>query len=58
MGRTENPIFFLVGSKHYKYGGLKLKFSLHFKLKNFYVKVQALGGPIQDDQRYPVEKYL
>jgi len=48
--RTENPIFFWVASKHYKYGGLRLKFGLHFKYKTFYVKIKALPGRIQDDQ--------
>jgi hypothetical protein len=50
MVRTENPIFFWVASKHYKYAVLGLKFGLHFKYKIFYVKIWALRGPIQDDQ--------
>jgi hypothetical protein len=50
MVRTEKPIFFWVVSKHYKYGCLRLKFGLHFKYKIFYVKIEALRRPIQDDQ--------
>jgi hypothetical protein len=50
MVRTENPIFFWVVSKHYKYGVSGLKFGLHLKYKIFYVKILALRGPIQDDE--------
>jgi len=49
MVRTENPIFFWVASRHYKYGVLGLKFGLHYKYKIFYVKIWALRGLIQDD---------
>jgi len=50
MVKTENPILFSVASKHYKYGGFRLKFGLHFKYENFCVKIWAFRGPIQDDQ--------
>jgi hypothetical protein len=50
MVRTENPIFFWVASKHYKYGVSGVKFGLHFKYKIFFVKIWALRGPIQDDE--------